>query len=726
MKPLDSVATSKKLLQNLSAQPITSPDRLLSATMSSRKPSSSRRALTIPQNSPNHKSPNLNPPQSISRKPRFTQHDPSSSNLRQPSTLPSSVSKQNNHSSEPTSIKPFQTPVLRKVSTSRKTSIGTQSTKTPTPSIHGSLSRRKINQKSRLPIATPTTTTTTTTQSHPLPPPHQSMSGLESLTDGSHSNKPPNSFKKSSTTQTSTSSRKSSLNGGLIDPTSLPTSSSSHQTKSPGSIRRPISRSSRIKPNSTQSIKKPLRSPPDEETKEIPDSKLVTQSIGIVLSPVVEEIPRRPMTRARSKHLLAVEPIIAPEAPIVRRRPSRVLQLAKSFEESVSGTPASTHPSPTSSNLTDLTPRRKISAASSSISTASPHSPNLIALAASLTRQHVHRDRDSRVRSSVSDMLRYSTISSLSSFRWEDGACEGLLTDEDETEAMVADISMLDTANTPVRPETEKAALALANARANFLNVAKEDEGLKMNGFNLDTVEAQDSPIKSPLVSKFPSFPRRQISSSSISTHPITPSPLSHSTHPNRLSALYGTPPASKLNGLVAQEARLAYLSEALESSRARESDLLQQLSQSQALNLSKQSHQLKQPIKAEQEREKLLVEEMERLQEEVNELNQSNIDLENDLDAVKFENEQLRLNQQTLESTLQPSCASSSPKLKITSHDEIGTKMIKVQHCQSDLRDATQTEIDIIKSQLMMLHYIKLSLALQEPLAQELDHQLT
>ncbi|KAG0140911.1 hypothetical protein CROQUDRAFT_99451 [Cronartium quercuum f. sp. fusiforme G11] len=701
--------------------------------MPSKKPSLARR---VPSTKILGSKPLDDPPRisrSNSRNP-VKPADPPSMISGHPSS-PSSTLRQTVPNQLATKSLPFQTPVRK--NSSRKVfpvsglqPPSTANTQHPSP---GALPQKSIH-KSRLPVATPTITTQTRGPSVV----RCSVSATDLSVHRSRTFSKVSATNSNETLSVKTHSRNTADNA--VQSRNILVNSE------PDGQKEDLSRLSSFRPTSRNAIAK---RPPGSlestsasesakaEAEEIAESNLATQSIGrLFLSPVVEEISRRPMTRARSKHLLGTENPFHPEAPSgaqpsVKRRASRVMQLAQSFEDStliIPGTTAFKPPSPScgaSSSSIGYTPDRRISAAFSSASTISPHSPNLIALAASLSKQQVQRDRQSRARTSVSDMLRYSTMSTLGTLRWEDGAGDGLLTDENETEAMVADISMVEI--TPIRSETEKAALALATARSNFLAVAKEDEGLRMSGFRSDDAQSilDQHQMSSPSIN-----PHARVRVSS--NYCITPSPLAHATQsaqsPFALND-YSTP-TSKVSTLMAQEARLALLSAEIEKYQIQERELKRQLQQCQTLNQAHSNHQTG------PEREVLLVEEMNRLEDEIHNITQTNIDLENHLDQVNFENEGLRARDESMQRDMlklrteadrlqKLATASSHLPLHQLATSDLQTQIHKTLQSQRAFRHETQSEIGVIKSQLMMLSLIKISLSLQEPLAQDLDNQI-
>lgn len=239
---------------------------------------------------------------------------------------------------------------------------------------------------------------------------------------------------------------------------------------------------------------------PDESWATDDDPNLAAQ-IQVGLSPAPENLPlaHRPPSKPRppSNHL-RVSKLLAPSghrapgnageakpAPLTRN-PSSVRELAQKFDEPASSassplSPPRTLPPP--AELGYPSPARRTPSASalqkrnpSLRDAGSSFSPSLAALAHSLRS-------DTKGSSSLEDMLRYSTASTdLGSWDARTGSAgEGvLLTDDDETEAMVADISMA-VDLTPVRPATLKAAEALASARARFLDLAGAD-GLTAQG----------------------------------------------------------------------------------------------------------------------------------------------------------------------------------------------------------------------------------------------------
>ncbi|EGG10215.1 uncharacterized protein MELLADRAFT_60729 [Melampsora larici-populina 98AG31] len=687
-----------------------------------------RRLPAIKSLTPQQSSEKSAVPQSTNRTGPLRPPGQLNSNLRHPSA-PLSISKQRNTEPPPKSF-PSQTPI-RRVS-GRKVIPGTTSQDSGLAKhrhVSPTAVTQKSTHKSRLPIATPTTTVKTNATSSARVrtsisavdlSSHQPHGLQKELTTSSESH----SDSSKSTTSSSNIPRRSSVNGALNgNPEDLPRSSSSSSLVRTTRRKKPHSPTdSESSMSESTKINNSLAF--DEEANEIAESKKATQSIGIILSPVAEELPRRPMTRARSKHLLGYDnrpPLEASkDVPSVRRRPSRVMELAQSFEDPTVNSGTSRTPSITnvlSSSNMGYTPNRKSSGAFSSASTASPHSPNIMALAATLSKQHVQRDRQSRVRSSISDMLRYSTMSTLGTLRWEDGAGDGLLTDDNETEAMVADISLVE--STPVRPETEKAALALATARSNFLIVAKEDESLKMSGYDHNAMSSPSISLNH----------RGRLSAN------YSPSPLANATQASHDPFNQNVKPSSlsKFNGLVAQEAQLAFLSAELEAYQTREAELQRQLQQAQTLN---QAHSAEEK---DPEREILLVEEMTRLEDEIHNMTEVNIDLENHVDRVNFENEELKSKEELMRKEIDGLKENLKELKKVETIQERRTRKteevpqlpiplisLQIQKAQESERvylNETQSEIEIIKSQLMTLNLIKLSLSLQDSIAEELDN---
>ncbi|KAA1116043.1 hypothetical protein PGTUg99_033360 [Puccinia graminis f. sp. tritici] len=576
----------------------------------------------------------------------------------------------------------------------------------------------KRDGKSRLPRAAPTPTAQTPGISNP---------GTKKLR-----------VKKSSTlqAQTATPARSSSSSLALTPepPTALQTAvpkpgSSTHQTTvdPDATPKKPPSRSS-YKQNAV------LTSSEDQPSSKLPLPHTITRptpQTSIVFPSIVEEqTPKRPMTRARSKQILdrstsslGVSPPEQTGIPQIKRKPSRVMQIAQAFQQE-SQLLTDGH----SKNMLGVTPQRRpsngsnTSAVSPTGSLVGNSSPNISALAASLSKQHGQRDRLSKARSSVTDMLRYSTMSTLGGLHWEDGAGEGLLTDPDETEAMVADISM---SNTPLKPAVQSAAIALASARANFLTIVQENE--------------QDPPKK---ISHKQSESSLNTTSSRIKKRPSfgfipASTPLSRS----RISGTSFTSNSPTINQqqqqqqMVIHETQLATLSASLERSQQRELELEKEIQKLEQRSVHENS--LKKL--SDQEREKALVEEIGRLEEEVSGLKELNIELENSLDSVQFDNLELRNKLDRLQIdhhrllALSPSDSSSSSNLPPSSSITLNSQPLSTPNLNSNLPlnhsrcskfEAFEleivAEIAAIKDQLKLIQFIKISLALGSDLVSD------
>ncbi|OAV95940.1 hypothetical protein PTTG_04777 [Puccinia triticina 1-1 BBBD Race 1] len=491
-----------------------------------------------------------------------------------------------------------------------------------------------------------------------------------------------------------------------------PLSSSSSLARTPGSSippagSKPSSSSGHIDPDTTPR-KKPSQAPgqltsaaanPLSSKLPVPPPipRATQKQTSIAFPSIVEDqTPRRPMTRARSKQILdrstsslGVSPPDPSGIPQIKRRPSRVMQLAQAFQQDAL---LSDSHSSSKNNMLGVTPQRRPSSASNT-SLVSPagsfigNSPNISALAASLSKQNVQRDRLSRARSSVTDMLRYSTMSSLGGLHWEDGADgeEGLLTDPDSTEAMVADISM--SKLTPLKPAVQNAAIALASARANFLNIVQENEA-QNNDNNMDS----HMPKTVTRVKKRPSFGFLP---------PATP--LSRS----RLSTSTST---TQMGQLVAHESQLAMLSASLEQSHQRERDL-----QTQLAALSDPQDPGGKKTLADAEREAALVDEIRRLEAELDDLKETNIELENALDSARFEAAESRTRVATLQDDCARLSASSAPRpstLAASNDQQPPPSALKFEKFALFNREISN-ELSAIKEQLNLIQFAKISLAL-------------
>ncbi|KAI8448962.1 hypothetical protein BY996DRAFT_260954 [Phakopsora pachyrhizi] len=479
-------------------------------------------------------------------------------------------------------------------------------------------------------------------------------------------------------------------------------------------------------------------------------------TISITLSS--EEPDQRPLTRARSKKLQlegANSGLQTNRAiPQIRRRRSRVLEMAQSFEGSSdqqqkkhelktqtsilsdcstkSLSPSVNLGEMSSSNelLRGITPSRTMAYQRSFGSASSSNdSPNLSALAESLSTQHFDRQRrisgKNNNRSSLSDMLRYSTMSTLGKLRWEDGAGDVLLTDPNETEAMVADISL--TEITPIKPETESAALALASARAKFLSVVQRDEAFsprlaqyssgdvdsRKNNDNqkMDEEEEREScdRFDSPLVDL--NARRRRVKSSSLIGRP-----KSSIDNKERLDG----PSTTMINGgttmgqLVLLEAQLARLSLELERSRQNEQRLEDRL--------SRRTEEIFGKAEESSKREELMVEELKRLEEELSSKVEDNVELENELDLIKYENEEIREREQSLKDDcvrlmrrLEDEGEKDESK-KVSRGGEAHERAIleeveRAERGQVRLIKESQDELEVVREQIRVLRILKVSL---------------
>jgi len=370
-----------------------------------------------------------------------------------------------------------------------------------------------------------------------------------------------------------------------------------------------------------------------------------------------------------------------------------------------------------SKSLLGITPPRRTSNTSITSVVSPPdslmgHSPNISALAASLSKQHTQRDRLSRsrsARSSVTDMLRYSTMSTLGGLHWEDGAGDVLLTDPNETEAMVADISMSRT--TPLKPEVQSAAIALASARANFLSIVQENEAETMEntqtgmprGGNVDGDHPVNSPSTNSLrIKQRPSFGSLQ-----------GPTPRSRS----RIS-IRSISSNSPFGQVVAHESQLAALSSSLEQAHQRELELKQEI---QRLTKEPLAHSHATKKLSDQERESSLVEEIKRLEAELEESKELNIELENSLDLVKFENLEnlnkyvkLQEEHDQLLADLaapQPSPPSSTPNMVAHHHQMADDGAFNFEKSAA-FSQAISAEISALHDHLNLISFIKISLA--------------
>jgi hypothetical protein len=382
-----------------------------------------------------------------------------------------------------------------------------------------------------------------------------------------------------------------------------------------------------------------------------------------------------------------------------------------------------------SKNMLGVTPQRRPSNGSSNTSAVSPtgslvgnSSPNISALAASLSKQHGQRDRLSKARSSVTDMLRYSTMSTLGGLHWEDGAGEGLLTDPDETEAMVADISM---SNTPLRPAVQSAAIALASARANFLTIVQENDQDPPKQISHIESDPSVNTTCSSRIKKRPSFAFIPAST------PLSRSRISGTSFPSN-SPIIDQQRQQQQQQMVIHETQLATLSASLERSQQRELELEKEIQKLHTKSVHE--HALKKL--SDQEREKALVEEIGRLETEVDGLKELNIELENSLDLATFDNlemrtklDRLQLDRQAL---FQPSSSSSSSSPPSASSIAQKTRRLssRNQYPTLSLHGAVEkfdafeleivAEIAAIKDQLKLIQFIKISLALASDLVSD------
>ncbi|PLW52453.1 hypothetical protein PCASD_00100 [Puccinia coronata f. sp. avenae] len=472
----------------------------------------------------------------------------------------------------------------------------------------------------------------------------------------------------------------------------------------------------------------------------------VTSKTSIAFPSIIEELtPKRPMTRARSRQMLgrstsslSVSQDETEGATQLKRRPSRVMQLAQAFQQE-----AMTTDSNSSQSLLVVTPQRRASSASIT-SVLSPsgsfigNSPNISALAASLSKQHVQRDRLSRARSahsSVTDMLRYSTMSTLGGLQWEDGAGDVLLTDPNETEAMVADISM--SRVTPLKPAVQSAAIALASARANFLNIVQENQAETAvqvhNNKAGNPHPDHDHPAHSPLTNSLRIKKRPSFGFGAAST-PLSRSRMSMSSFSS----------SSPLGQVVAHESQLAALSASLEQSHQRELELKKEIQRltkehgSATLPAHRTGTTVVGKKLSDQERENSLVEEIRRLESELEECKEINIDLENSLDLVKFENHenlnkylQLQEEHDQLLANLAPQAPSlppSSLSVETSNRPSNPSSTINLSQ-QHDLNDPhtfpnfhaysheLSSELSAIKNDLQLISFIKISLAINSDL---------
>ncbi|MBW0527650.1 hypothetical protein O181_067365 [Austropuccinia psidii MF-1] len=481
-----------------------------------------------------------------------------------------------------------------------------------------------------------------------------------------------------------------------------------------------------------------------EQSSEITESQRAAQTINIVFSPIAEEksITAGPLTRSKSKNLLNLstgsqDPLVQTSLPYIKRKPSRVLQLARSFEVTdsdeadLSGTSRHSSlavPSPTSTikgspefakfNHIGMTPTRKpsvpasIGSASSLVSppiSGASNSPNLAALAASLSKQHSHRGRLSNSRS-ITDVLKSSTNSLLGKLRWEDGVSDVLLTDPNETEAMVADISLSET--TPIKPPTHS-----TSARVNFLSVVQECE-------RAEEGEGETKGINRPNSRRLSQFE----------------SPLV------RVGAQNGSTRGLSLQDkLIAQEAQIASLILSLENSRQQELKLQSQLEKLETEQ--KPNDKINGTEKpTQEEREGLLVEEIKRLEKELEEFGEVNIKLENELDLVKFEKDEIqskansmkkeieRLNLKIDKQSLQINKLNNNNvnliKLNHSDHEDenfnsnFGSQQSQINNLikrnlknQRKFKSEVNNELETIKNQLNILHILKISLNLEQNL---------
>jgi len=307
-------------------------------------------------------------------------------------------------------------------------------------------------------------------------------------------------------------------------------------------------------------------------------------------------------------------------------------------------------------------------------------------------------------------MLRYSTMSTLGGLHWEDGAGDVLLTDPNETEAMVADISMSRT--TPLKPEVQSAAIALASARANFLSIVQENEAETMEntqtgiprGGNVDGDHPVNSPSTNSLrIKQRPSFGSLQ-----------GPTPRSRS----RIS-IRSISSNSPFGQVVAHESQLAALSSSLEQAHQRELELKQEI---QRLTKEPLAHSHATKKLSDQERESSLVEEIKRLEAELEESKELNIELENSLDLVKFENLEnlnkyvkLQEEHDLLLADLaapQPSPPSSTPNMVAHHHHQMADDGAFNFEKSAAFSQAISAEISAIHDHLKLISFIKISLA--------------
>lgn len=481
-----------------------------------------------------------------------------------------------------------------------------------------------------------------------------------------------------------------------------------------------------------------------------------------------ELTPKRPLTSPSSKPLLLHPSLRSSKTPEpstqtgklqIRRQPSRIQQITQALQRQVeSKNPTHAHP-PSSSlrnpsashHLAPLTPNRRPShpSLSSVLSTpdSSRNSPNITALAASLRQQHVQRDRSTRQLTSPAsavDMLRLSTMSTLGALKWEDGAGDILLTDPNETEAMVADISM--TVVTPFKSDVQSAAVALASARANFLSTVQETsqtpssppvpDGLGRQSIDKATLIESPSAVG-------PSI-RRRTSSSLIK--PNGPSSLSRTRKIN-----LATPSHPSVRQVWGRDSQVIALTESLELSLRREMELRKEIEslrdQGEGGRKSNDPRRRKETGRAissvkrlsDQERERSLVEEIQRLEGELEESREMNIELENSLDLLKFEHAENQRRLTSLNDQHQSLLSKFNESRPSTTSTGGGSQRptgrpqsssSKLQHptrsSAADLRSTSSrfekyesfdrqivSEIESIKHQLNLLHFIKVSLAL-------------
>ncbi|KNZ60523.1 hypothetical protein VP01_1541g5 [Puccinia sorghi] len=599
----------------------------------------------------------------------------------------------------------------------------------------------KRDNKSRLPRAAPTPTiqTPAPAPAAQTPTPTAAVQTPATLNISNPGTKRLR-VKKGTTFKVSSSIGAPSLSSSLAPTPEPPASESEPKTCSSDTLdpdstpKKPSSRN--FKPNLTALS----TSIPDEHfSSKIPAPPSVTgltQKTSIVFPSIVEELnPRRPMTRARSKQILdqsnsslGVPQGLTTAIPQVKRKTSRVMQMAQAFQQEAMANDSN------SKSLLGVTPPRRASNASNA-SVVSPtdslmgNSPNISALAASLSKQHTQRDRLSRsrsARSSVTDMLRYSTMSTLGGLHWEDGAGDVLLTDPNETEAMVADISM--SRVTPLKPEVQSAAIALASARANFLSIVQENETETMENIQTGTPRGGnvdgDHPVNSPStnslrINKRPSFGSLQ-----------GPNPRARS----RIS-IRSISSNSPFGQVVAHESQLAALSSSLEQAHQRELELKQEI---QRLTKVPLAHNHATEVGAtkklsDQERESSLVEEIKRLEAELEESKELNIELENSLDLVKFENLE-NLNKyvklQEEHDTLLAELATPQPPP--SSKSKIAAQLTNYQMDDDGVFNfeksdafslAISSEISAIKDHLKLISFIKISLALGSDFLLPLPH---